>query len=154
MSGMERLNIGPSMTMIQEEGCKVLMMQNDTGEGVMTIYEVMDGVYLLYSDLHMEHAVGEVQHKTDLLCMDYCIEGHMEWALEEGIYYQKPGDLNIDMRDTASAGFYLPLRHYLGVLFAPGAGICGESFPRISCGHQKRSEKICRKNPRRICSEQ
>ena len=39
---------------IQNENCSVLMLNDATGEGVMTVYRVMPGVMICFSDMHME----------------------------------------------------------------------------------------------------
>ena len=40
---------------IQNENCSVLMLNDATGEGVMTIYRVLPGVMICFSDMHMEN---------------------------------------------------------------------------------------------------
>ena len=39
---------------ISEGNCKVLKLSDKTGEGVMTMYQVFNGVYLMFNDFHME----------------------------------------------------------------------------------------------------
>ena len=39
--------------MVETEDCKVLRMRDPSGDGLMTIYRVFDGVYLIYNDFHM-----------------------------------------------------------------------------------------------------
>ena len=39
---------------IQNENCSVLMLNDATEEGVMTVYRVMPGVMICFSDMHME----------------------------------------------------------------------------------------------------
>ena len=41
--------------MVETEDCKVLRMRDPSGDGLMTIYRVFDGVYLIYNDFHMTH---------------------------------------------------------------------------------------------------
>ena len=38
---------------IQNENCAVLMLNDATGEGVMTVYRVMPGVMICFSDMYM-----------------------------------------------------------------------------------------------------
>ncbi len=40
---------------VETEDCKVLRMNDPSGDGLMTIYRVFDGVYLIYNDFHMSH---------------------------------------------------------------------------------------------------
>ena len=39
---------------IQNENCSILMLNDMTGEGVMTIYRVLPGAMICFSDMHME----------------------------------------------------------------------------------------------------
>lgn len=55
MNVNEIANLGSNVKpMIQNENCSVLMLNDTTGEGVMTIYRVMPGVMICFSDMHME----------------------------------------------------------------------------------------------------
>lgn len=37
----------------RNEECKVMRLMNETGEGTMTIYQVFEGVYIMYNNFHM-----------------------------------------------------------------------------------------------------
>ena len=50
---------------IQNENCSILMLNDATGEGVMTIYRVLPGVMICFSDMHMEQCVYEFELKND-----------------------------------------------------------------------------------------
>ena len=50
---------------IQNENCSVLMLNDATGEGVMTVYRVMPGVMICFSDMHMEQCASEFELKND-----------------------------------------------------------------------------------------
>ena len=62
---------------IRNENCSVHMLNDTTGEGVMTIYRVMPGVMICFSDIHMEQCVSEFELKNDrkIFCIDHCREG-------------------------------------------------------------------------------
>ena len=62
---------------IQNENCSILMLNDATGEGVMTIYRVLSGVMICFSDMHMEQCVSEFELKNDrkIFCIDHCREG-------------------------------------------------------------------------------
>ena len=49
-------------TVIQGENCSVYKMENETGEGVITMYPVFPGIELLYNDIHMSLGVA---HRED-----------------------------------------------------------------------------------------
>ena len=46
---------------VKNENCKVMQLADETGEGVMTMYKVFDGVYLMYNDFHMERCYSGFQ---------------------------------------------------------------------------------------------
>ena len=52
--------------MIKNESCTVLMMNDATGEGIMTVYQVMPGVMICFSDMHMEKCDSEFELQKDL----------------------------------------------------------------------------------------
>ena len=57
-----RSNVKP---VIQNENCAVLMLNDATGEGVMTVYRVMPGVMICFSDMHMEQCASENELRLD-----------------------------------------------------------------------------------------
>ena len=68
MKGMRRnLNVNEIASLgsnvkpvIQNENCAVLMLNDATGEGIMTVYRVMPGVMICFSDMHMEQCACAV----------------------------------------------------------------------------------------------
>ncbi len=81
-------------TMIQNENCSVLMLNDATGEGVMTIYRVMPGVMICFSDMHMERCASEFELKNDkkVFCMKKCFKD----VYGDSIYsYQKRYRINL-----------------------------------------------------------
>ena len=62
-------------------GCSVYQLRNESGEGTMTVYEVFPGATILYNDFHMAYCDSSFETQQDLLCIDYCREGRMEYAV-------------------------------------------------------------------------
>lgn len=125
MAGIEQMNAGASVSIIENEASRVSIIRNETGEGVMTSYEILDGIYLMLSDFHMSSLESELEHNADVFCLDYCYEGRLEVPLEKGkIYYQKPGDMILDSRENPIRKYILPLNHFHAItlcFFLPGA---------------------------------
>ena len=73
---------------IQNENCSILMLNDATGEGVMTIYRVLPGVMICFSDMHMEQCVSEFELKNDrkIFCIDHCREGRIEMEVKPGVF--------------------------------------------------------------------
>ena len=93
----EIANLGNNVkTMIKNEGCTVLMMNDATGEGIMTVYQVMPGVMICFSDMHMEKCDSEFELQKDkkVLCIDHCRE--------------VPGKYKVPARETMTIVTQLP----------------------------------------------
>ena len=105
-------------TMIKSENCSVLMLNDATGEGVMTIYSVMPGVMICFSDMHMEKCASEFELKNDkkVFCIDHCREGRIEMEVQPGVFsVMQENELRLDNRENHKGKTYYPLKHYHGV---------------------------------------
>ena len=70
---------GFPVPLVEGGDCRVFQFHSNTGEGIMTQYDLFPGVSLMYNDFHME-SYDSVFHTTeDLLCIDYCRQGRMEY---------------------------------------------------------------------------
>ncbi len=97
-------------------GCSVYQLHNETGEGVMTIYEVFPGVTLSYNDFHMQYYDSRFRPDREVFCIDHCREGRLEYTSKHDAYsYVEAGDLKLDQRMTHEGRFVLPLSHYHGI---------------------------------------
>ena len=104
--------------MIKNENCSVLMMSDATGEGIMTVYRVMPGVMICFSDMHMEKCDSEFELRKDkkVLCIDHCREGRIEMEVQPGVFsIMQENELRLDNRENHKGTTYYPLRHYHGV---------------------------------------
>ena len=72
---------------IQNENCAVLMLNDATGEGIMTVYRVMPGVMICFSDMHMEQCASEFELKNDRKI--FCMQNEMKLTDESWISYQQ-----------------------------------------------------------------
>lgn len=101
---------------IETDECKILRMKDESGDGLMTIYRVFDGVYLMYNDFHMAHCISRFTSNARLLCADHCREGRIEHSTEQNMhYYADSGDMRIDRRVRHSGRVEFPLSHYHGI---------------------------------------
>lgn len=115
----EIANLGNNVkTIIKNENCSVLMMSNATGEGIMTVYRVMPGVMICFSDMHMEKCDSEFELRKDkkVLCIDHCREGRVEMEVQPGVFsIMQENELRLDNRENHKGTTYYSLRHYHGV---------------------------------------
>lgn len=94
------------------------MLNDATGEGVMTIYRVMPGVMICFSDMHMERCASEFELKNDtkVFCIDHCREGRIEMEVKPGVFsIMQENELRLDNREHHKGQACYPLKHYHGV---------------------------------------
>ncbi len=108
---------GPNVQeVIETQECKIMRLHDDSGDGLMTIYQVFPGAFLMYNDFHMRECVSFFQTETNLFCIDHCREGRIEQEVSEGVYcYLEAGDLRIDQRIRHTGHVAFPLCHYHGI---------------------------------------
>lgn len=112
------IDFGDNVTEVRKnEECKVLKIQNETGEGIMTIYDVFPGAVIMFNDFRMSYCKSEFQANTrNLLCIDHCREGSIENEMDNGVYsYLEAGDLSVDIRKYHAGYVNFPVKHFHGV---------------------------------------
>lgn len=63
---------------ISDDNCQIMKLSDETGEGIMTMYRVFDGVYIMFNDFHMESCYSNYQSNATMLAVDHCREGCIE----------------------------------------------------------------------------
>lgn len=113
----ERAFFGHNITVNRrDEDCIVYKMKDATGEGAMTCYKVFPGIDLMYNDFHMQSCFSEFRPKVEMIGIDHCREGRIEWECRNGAYmYLQEGDLQISGKERHTGGFGFPLSHYHGI---------------------------------------
>ena len=95
--------------------CEVFHMENETGGGSSTALQVFPGIYLLHSDYHMRECHTIKNDDADILWLDFCREGRVEWEIAKGKYvYLESGNYIIDIRAGREFTLHFPMRHYHG----------------------------------------
>lgn len=101
---------------IENENTGMIRIQNESGDGVMTVYNVFPGVFIMYNDFHMDTCESAFDPSQDMLCIDHCREGRMEQEVESNAYtYLGIGDMKVDTREHHTGKAQFPLRHFHGV---------------------------------------
>lgn len=108
---------GPNVqNLVESDDCKVMRLSDNSGEGMMTLYHVFPGVFLMYNDFHMKECISGFQTDMDLLCIDHCREGRIEQEVGQNAFsYLEAGDLRVDRRIHHSGKVEFPLSHYHGI---------------------------------------
>ena len=51
----QKMYYGPNVqNLVESDDCKVMRLSDNSGEGMMTLYHVFPGVFLMYNDFHMK----------------------------------------------------------------------------------------------------
>ena len=116
---------------IEGDHCAIYPFRNESGEGTITIYEVFPGVCLAYNDFHMRYYDSAFRPGQDLLCIDHCREGRLEYPVKGDAYsYVEAGDLKLDRRLTHTGHFEFPLSHYHGAMVSFDLDTACKSLPQ------------------------
>ena len=109
----QEMYYGPNVqNLVESDDCKVMRLSDSSGEGMMTLYHVFPGVFLMYNDFHMKECISGFQTDMDLLCIDHCREGRIEQEVGQNAFsYLEAGDLRVDRRIHHSGKVGFPLSH-------------------------------------------
>lgn len=134
--------------MIETEDCKVLHMRDESGDGLMTIYRVFDGVYLMYNDFHMAHCYSRFSSTARIFCVDHCREGRIEQCTEQDKrYYIEAGDMRVDRRVHHSGRVDFPVSHYHGITIGffldEAETAIRKAMPAVSVDISALAQKFC-----------
>lgn len=145
----QQVNCGSNVQdIVETEDCKIMQLSDDSGEGMMTVYHVFPGVFLMYNDFHMKECISEFQTDMDLFCIDHCREGRIDQEVGDGVYcYLEAGDLRVDQRIHHTGKFSFPLCHYHGISIGFKMAIAAKELPSIikdfSINLYKLQKKYC-----------
>jgi AraC-like DNA-binding protein len=104
---------------VQNGRCSVYKIQNSSGDGLMTCYQLLPGIVLMHCDMHMSQYVSDLQVKAEMFTIDHCREGRMECRLSGGpIVYLDAGTAMVHTADGILPEFFCPTAHYHGLTIA------------------------------------
>ncbi len=110
-------DLGPGVQLAHCDAVhSVYRITDDSGDGAMTCYPIADGVLAFYNDFHMKGCSAHLKTPREMLTIDYCREGVIEWELDNHkCLYLQAGDVYINTNGPVCSGFHFPLNHYHGV---------------------------------------
>jgi AraC-like DNA-binding protein len=114
-----KICLGDNVTIVkQTELCTVYQMRDETGEGTMARYALFPGIDVMFNDFHMQACFSKFQPKVDMIGIDYCRHGRIEWEYQNACLYLQQGNLQINAKEHHTIGFGFPLNHYHGITVA------------------------------------
>ena len=101
----------------ENEKCTVYFIENKTGNGIVTYYNVLPGIEVFYNDLHMyDGFTRKYDQNSDVIEINHCRQGRFECLFKTGGYaYLGEGDLAINMLTNSNDTAYFPLSNYHGI---------------------------------------
>lgn len=105
-------------SVIDKDGVTILQIQrkDGLGNGVMTHYDILPGITMVFSDFHMQKIKSNFVPNQEVFCMDHCREGRIEQEVSPGIFrYVGTKDIRLDNRKNHATNFFFPLSHYHGI---------------------------------------
>lgn len=116
---IEQSLFGKQMKILtKSKECTVFSVENETGNGVITQYNVFSGIEVFYNDFHLSKGF---QHKgnlsRDIIEINHCLEGRCECTLKDGqLVYIGKNDFALNSMSNQSQESFFPLSHYHGIL--------------------------------------
>lgn len=131
-----QVNCGSNVSdIVETEDCRIMRLSDDSGEGMMTVYQVFPGACLMYNDFHMKECISGFQTDMNLLCIDHCREGRIEQEVGADTYsYLEAGDLRVDQRIHHTGRVSFPLCHYHGISIGFDMNMAVKELPNVVNG--------------------
>ena len=96
--------------------CNCFHLENESGVGDITIYQVFPGIELVYNDMHMAYCNKNQEPASGVMEINYCKEGRSECLFGEHQYcYMSAGDLSFCSLQNNSHQSEFPTAHYHGI---------------------------------------
>lgn len=118
-----------------DAGRSVWRAEGADGQGIMTMYDVMPGVILMFNDFTSVWSMKSGFRLTPgsrMLYLNYCREGRIEWESgTDSCLYLDAGDLGIDDHSRHESLFRFPFGHYRGVTVCLALDTADESLQSV-----------------------
>ncbi len=114
------------------DSCQYFHLENESGTGTITLYQVFPGIDLVYNDMHMTYCNKNQKPASDVMEINYCREGRCECAFGQHEYcYVAAGDLSFcSLRDHAHESEF-PTSHYRGITITIDFSMITDEMKRV-----------------------
>lgn len=133
-SGFSSVDLYGAAVQEQNEGnaCSLVQLENESGTGNITVYQVFPGMELVYNDMHMEYCNRNQEPRSGVIEVNYCKEGRCECVFGEQSYcYMSSGDLSICSLQRRAHQSAFPTSHYHGITVTIDLAGITEEMKRI-----------------------
>ncbi|WFD11849.1 helix-turn-helix domain-containing protein [Tepidibacter hydrothermalis] len=109
---------GETIKIVKSNKYKIVYeIQNESGNGEITVYNLFEGVQVIYNDLHFEYCEERNPILPKVIEINHCRVGRCECEFEKNrCEYMSEGDLAIhSLKNKKSTVSFFPLKHYHGI---------------------------------------
>jgi len=100
----------------KNDDCRIYRLNNETGAGTITVYNVFQGIQAAFNDIHMEYCNHQQHTASDMIEINHCTEGRFECSVgEQFCCYMSHGDMAVKSSHTCSENACFPTKHYHGI---------------------------------------
>ena len=83
---------GPNVqNLVESDDCKVMRLSDNSGEGMMTLYHVFPGVFLMYNDFHMKECISGFQTFRQGGISTFSLSRYFHWLSDGDCGKGNPG---------------------------------------------------------------
>ena len=98
------------------QDCKIFRLSNETGYGLITVYQVFPGIELYYNDMHIGYCNQNQATAKNMIEINHCLIGRFECSFgENSCCYMAEGDMSISSMMKKKSNSCFPLNHYHGI---------------------------------------
>lgn len=120
-------------------------------ENVFKLYKVFNGVFIMYSDVNMEESSGIFKYDSDLLLINHCKDGKVEYKRTGGrSNFLNAGEVKVGVKKSLDEELTFPLGRYEGITIIFETNVIDEELSGIVKGFSNRvknlKEKYCKKS--------
>ena len=101
--------------MITEKDRVIYLYEDDKDKIRVTVYQIYEGIELIYYDVHAQNRDFEVIKKENIIEINYCREGRVEFEYGNKMCHISSGDIAILDSSKLNHEFYYPFSHYHGL---------------------------------------
>lgn len=134
--GFRSVDLYGSSVQEKNEGLLYSMfhLENESGVGNITVYQVFPGIEFIYNDMHMEYCNKKQDTRSGVIEINYCREGRCECDFGKQSYcYMSAGDLSVCSLERKPHTSVFPTSHYHGITVTIDFVGITEEMKRILC---------------------